>query len=314
MIDHHRFARPLAALDIGSNTIRLILASPEEGLRAKKVYQRLPRLSQGLEAGKPFHPAARARARKVLAGFNRLLRAAGAASALAGATMAARLAADGPEFMAGLERDYGWRVRILSGEEEARLTVRGVLSGLAPPPADGLIFDVGGRSTELSLLKSGRLSDLISLDLGVVALTESFLRHDPPRPDELAALGQTAKDALAKGLKAINAGRPALIGTAGTVTTVAAMIMGLADYRPDRVNGARVGRAGLENLYRLLAGETCAERARRPGLPPARADVIVAGLIIVLALMGLTGNDSLLVSDSGLLEGLWLEMAENFNP
>lgn len=299
----------IAALDLGSNTFRLMLAEAGELWADKKVFQHIPRLSEHLTPGGHFAPAALARAWEALGDFDSRIRAAGAARVLAGATMAARLAADGPEFLAAIRDRYGWEALILSGEEEARLTATGVLSGLSPRPERSLIFDIGGRSTEF-VSAAGR--DLIrsrSLSLGVVALTEEFL-SDPVAPGQLEQVAEASRRVLRAADFSDLDDNFSLVGTAGTVTTVAALLLNLKEYDPDLVNNARLGRAAIAELLTALAGRTVAERVADYGLHPRRADAIVAGLVLVLEIMDFFGRKDLVVSDNGLLEGVWLKAAE----
>ena len=302
---------PIAALDLGSNTFRLMLAE-ENGPRAwtnKYVFQELPRLAEGLAPGSPLAPSALGRAWEALDNFAFKVRNSGAERVLAGATMAARLAADGREFMAEAARRYGWETRILTGEEEARLTAIGVLTGLAPCPPETLIFDIGGRSTELIAVSGGVIGRSLSLDLGVVGLTETHLSA-PARPGQLAAVAETARSALASvDLSFVPAGS-VLVGTAGTVTTMASLLLGLKDYDPDRLNNARLTRPALAGLLAELAPMSEARRVADYGLHPRRADALPAGLILVLEIMDLFRQTELVVSDNGLLEGLWLAAAK----
>ncbi len=301
--------RPIAALDLGSNTFRLIVAENREGRPAdKKVYQHIPRLSEHLEPGGRFAPEALRRAWEALADFDGLIRAAGAEKVLAGATMAARLAADGPGLMAAITARYGWETAILPGEEEARLTAIGVLSGLAPRPEHSLIFDIGGRSTEFVSAAGADLMKTRSLPLGVVGLTEAYL-HDPATSEELFAVAAEARAALGRADFSEVTAEATLVGTAGTVTTVAALLLKLAEYQPELVNGARLARPEIASLLDTLARETVDERVTRHHLHPRRADAIVAGLVLVLEIMDFFGRREIMVSDNGLLEGLWLRAA-----
>ena len=303
---------PIAALDLGSNTFRLMLAE-KSGLgpwASKAVFQELPRLAEGLAPGGRLAPAALDRSWQALEKFAAEIRAAGAQRVLAGATMAARLAADGPDFMAETTRRFGWESRLLSGEEEGRLTGAGVLTGLSPCPPEALIFDIGGRSTEFIFISGGVIASCRSLDLGVVGLTEAYLEA-PARPAQLAAVAE----AVRAGLKAFDLGglpaEAALVGTAGAVTTMAALLLGLRDYDPNLVNNALVGRPAVAGLLAELSPLSVAGRAAAYGLHPRRADAMPAGLVLALEIMDHLNRPELVVSDNGLLEGLWLEAARN---
>ncbi|UQZ89344.1 exopolyphosphatase [Deltaproteobacteria bacterium Smac51] len=299
----------IAALDLGSNTFRLMLAGVNGGDWAgKRVFQHIPRLSESLTDGGRFAPAALTRAWAALEDFHLKIEEAGAVRVLAGATMAARLAADGPDFMDGIKSRFGWETEILPGEEEARLTATGVLTGLEPMPEEALIFDIGGRSTEFISAARGRIRKSRSLAIGVVRLTEAFL-NDPIRSGELEAVAAEVRRVLGGADFSDVPAAPVLVGTAGTVTTVAALLLKLKEYQPELVNNARLERSAIEALLHGLASETIAARVEKYGLHPRRADAIVAGLVLVLEIMDFFGQPWLLVSDNGLLEGIWLKAA-----
>lgn len=312
----------VAALDLGSNTFRLMLAAPAEPGRAgaggpwadKQVFQHIPRLSENLIPGGCFAPGALERAWAALDDFDGHIRAAGAGRVLAGATMAARLAADGPELMAAVGRRYGWEAVILSGQEEAGLTAAGVLTGLAPRPGRSLIFDIGGRSTEFISAAGSEIVRTRSLPLGVVLLTEEFLQAGRADGEsQLDKIAEAAREALRAAdfsdLKPWAAEGFSLVGTAGTVTTMAALLLKLKTYDPARVNNARLERPAVAALLAELAPLTVAERVAGYGLHPRRADAITAGLALVLEIMDYFGRADLVVSDNGLLEGVWLRAA-----
>jgi exopolyphosphatase/guanosine-5'-triphosphate,3'-diphosphate pyrophosphatase len=300
----------IAALDLGSNTFRLMLAerSGPGSWANKRVFQELPRLAEGLTPGGPLAQTALSRAWAALENFASEVKNSGAEQVLAGATMAARLAADGPAFLTETSRRYGWETRLLTGEEEARLTAAGVLTGLAPCPPETLIFDIGGRSTEFIAVSGGVVGPSLSLDLGVVGLTEALLEA-PARPGQLAAVSETVRAALAAADWSFVPSGSALVGTAGTVTTMAALLLGLRIYDPDLVNNARLARPALVGLLAELAPLSEARRVADYGLHPRRADALPAGLVLALEIMDHFRQPELVVSDNGLLEGLWLTTA-----
>jgi exopolyphosphatase/guanosine-5'-triphosphate,3'-diphosphate pyrophosphatase len=302
----------LAALDLGSNTFRLILARLSRDVMAgasRRVWQEIPRISEGLVPGGRLLEAPKARAWAALEGFQRVIEEHAPAAVLAGATMAFREASDGGDFLAEAGRRFGWRAIVLSGEEEARLSALGVLSGLDPTPEDALIFDIGGRSTELINTREEAVVLTQSLPMGVVGLTERHVSSDPPSAAELAAIRRHVVDVLRAADWSRLGQSPTLIGTAGTVTTVAAMLLELADYDPALINNQPFDRARIGGLLSKLAALKSEERAALPGLHPRRADVIVAGLIEVTSIMDFLGLGRLVVSDNSLLEGLWLAAA-----
>ena len=303
---------PAAAIDLGSNTIRLLVAAAQEGApHALLLRQETTRLGEGLEPGRCFKPQALERAWRVLEDFRAAAKALGVASILVGATGAVREAADGEALLARIELDLGLRTRLLSGVEEAALAAAGVLAILKPPGGAFLLFDLGGRSTEFALVAQGEVRRAVSLELGAVALTERFFRQDPPSAEAVRTLRAEVARVLAAGLPAGFAmGKTGpLIGTAGTATTCAAVLQGLEPYDPERINGFAITREALQALFDRLVRLPMSERARIPGLPPDRADILPAGAGVILEILEYFKETCLLVSDAGLLEGLWLVAA-----
>ena len=294
-----------AALDLGSNTLRLLVAQVEQG-----AYQDLtrglatPRLGRGLQPGAPLAWEAKQAAREHAAAFVAQARDLGAQRIALAATQACRLAGDGAEFVTQLGRDLGLDVAlVIGGEQEAALSRAGVLSRLSGSAQDALLADVGGGSTELAALDGSWAQ---SLPLGAVSLTEAHLASDPPSPAELAALAQAVAQGLA-GLKERRAAR--LVATAGTAATVGAMLLGMENYQPGRVNNLGASRRQLEEQLTRLAALPLAERRKQPGLEPERADIILAGMAILRGLLLVLQLDHMTVMDAGLLEGILLELA-----
>ncbi len=208
-------------------------------------------------------------------------------------------------FLERIAKETCLAVEILSGQEEARLMAKGVLSLFPSSQGETVIFDLGGGSTEFVFMISGRMVERMSLSLGVVGLTEQFLRSDPPGPKESQSLKRHCRTILKKILLK-NDKINNLIGTAGTVTTLAAMVKGLSDYDPDQINGTVLAKDGLIRLSGEILSQPFDQRAKLPGLEPGRADIIGAGILLVLEIMDHFSQDTLLVSDAGLLEGLIL--------
>jgi exopolyphosphatase/guanosine-5'-triphosphate,3'-diphosphate pyrophosphatase len=215
---------------------------------------------------------------------------------LAIATSAVRDAENGEAFLGELERSYGFETRLLSGDEEAELTLRGVRTGGALP-AGTVVVDVGGGSTELIG------DDLrVSLDIGSVRLTERFLRSDPPAADELERAATAVRDLLP------DASFAHAVGVAGTVTTLAALELG--GYDPEQVHGYRISREAVEAQLQQLAALPLAERRMLPGLEPERAPVIVGGVVVVREALRRYDLAELDVSERDLLTGAALAAAE----
>jgi exopolyphosphatase/guanosine-5'-triphosphate,3'-diphosphate pyrophosphatase len=299
----------LAAVDLGSNTFRRLLAQTDQyghNLVNRRVWQQIPRLSEDLAPGGLLAPGPKKRAWDAVETFNEIIRQNKPQKVLAGATMAFRLAADGEAFLAEIGQRFGWETHLLSGSSEARLSALGVLTGLKPIPPVGLIFDIGGRSTEFILIREGILGLTQSLDMGVVSLTSEYINNDPPASEELDRLERRVHSILQKLDPGFRDPEVQLVGTAGTVTTVAAILMKLADYDSELVNNKVFSLGDIEILLKRLVQMPLKTRQMIPGLHPRRADVISAGLIEVLGIMNFFQKKQLTVSDNSLLEGLWL--------
>jgi len=252
---------------------------------------------------------------QALAGFVREIQALGVEAVQAVATQAVRQAANREEFLARLKDGLGLEVRVLSPEEEARLTLAGVLTALDPKFLAGpvAVFDVGGGSTEFALLLPGEEPRFAGLPLGVLTLSQARPLGDPPAPERVAALKTelTAQfsNFYRQHLAQYFTAPPRLVGTAGAVTTLAALALAMAEYDPQRVNNLVLGAAQVAALAEKLSRLTDAERARLPGMEAAKARVMVAGALMVKAIMEAFQQDSLVVSDAGLLEGVLGELA-----
>jgi exopolyphosphatase/guanosine-5'-triphosphate,3'-diphosphate pyrophosphatase len=306
----------LATIDLGTNTVRLLVADVEPGVRGWRVIdaeQRVTRLGEGLVATGRLGSVPAERTTAAVAGYVERARRAAAERVAIVATSAVREAANGRDFVAALERATGQRVTVVSGEDEAALTLAGVLAGLGDGPAGGpatLVFDIGGGSTEYILARDGRAVAGVSLRLGVVDLCERYPFPGPVEwPRYRAMLAEIAARLATEVPAAIRAPGPIrLVGTAGTVTTLAALDLGLATYDATRVQGHTLRRGAVEAQLARLGALTVGERGALPCLEPGRADLIVAGTAIVLATMDLLGVDALVVSDWGLREGILVRL------
>jgi exopolyphosphatase/guanosine-5'-triphosphate,3'-diphosphate pyrophosphatase len=304
----------LASIDLGSNTIHLLVAdvAADGGWRIVEHDQQVTRLGEGLaRAGRLGEPPM-ARSADVVAGYVRRAEQAGARAIAIVATSAVREAANGGDFAAALGRRTGHPVRVVSGEEEARLTLRGILHGLRQPPATLRTFDIGGGSTEYVLARDAAVVAAVSLRLGVVPFAE---RYPFPGPVDVADYRRLEDEVRARLTAELppairDAGAEALVGTAGTVTTLAALDLGLVTYDRDRVQGHRLPRPAIERLRDRLAALDLAGRAALPCLEPGRADLIVPGVAIVIATMDVLRTDAVIVSDWGLREGIMADAVD----
>jgi exopolyphosphatase/guanosine-5'-triphosphate,3'-diphosphate pyrophosphatase len=303
---------PLASIDIGSNTLRLLIAVSPCGapLEPLRVERRITRLGEGFMPSKILRASAMARSIAALREFAALMAEHGARDYLAGATAVVREAGNGVEFLRRVKEEAGISVRVLSGTEEAEFALRGAAAVIPGNDAPLALIDIGGGSTEVIRQSPGESpgAESVSLPIGVVHLTETFLRDDPPGLDACARLARHVRDVL----DAVHFSAPLdgllWIGTAGTVTTLAAMHLELERYDPARINGVVIERQWLADFCNRLADTPVAARRRIVGLEPGREDIILAGALISVELMDKFGFSQLTVSDAGLLEGLFLEL------
>jgi exopolyphosphatase/guanosine-5'-triphosphate,3'-diphosphate pyrophosphatase len=287
----------VAAVDLGTNSTRLLVADVHDS-RVEEVARRLviTRLGEGVDERRRLLPLPIARVRNCLVDFRRELERLGTERTLAIATSAVREAENGEAFLGEIEWSYGFATQLLSGHDEALMMFRGVTSGRSI--AEGtLIVDVGGGSTELVLGGPDGVSFHTSVDLGCVRMTERF-------GDDLEACAAHVRSAVPD-LEPRRA-----IGVAGTVTSLAALDLGLVEYDPERVHGHVLKREDVEDQLYRLAALPLEERRRVPGLEPERAPVIVAGAVIVREVLARYGLAELEASEHDILHGAALTAAE----
>jgi len=274
----------------------------------------ITRLGGGFSPGRGLDEAAMGRALEALRSFAKLLKREEGVRVFAVGTGVLREARNGREFLEAAERETGLRLRLLTGEEEARLMLRGVWGGLRDRHDPRLVTDVGGWSTEILWVEGGRPIHTASLALGAVALTEEFLTDDPPSRSSLQSLNARIRSEFLslrgewerKGKRIPNL-HPHLVGTAGTATTLAALDLALPLYDPQKINGHLIPLAGLGQICHRLRSLSLEERRKIGGLERGREDLIVAGSAILLDLLEVFDRTALEVVDSGLLEGVLLE-------
>ncbi len=307
----------IAAIDVGSLTVRLAVAEVLRAgrFRLLKHCREITGLGRGLADTGNLASAAMDRTLAALGRFGEEIQAFGVIRVQAVATQAVRQAANREDFLQRVEH-RGIPVRLLSPEEEARLTLKGALSALDQKYLKAgpcVVFDVGGGSSECVLLRPGQEPLFGGLPLGVLSLSQAYPVGDPPAPERVALLEREIRGRL-KQFYADNfakhlAAAPTLVGTAGAVTTLAAMALEMTDYDPERVNNLVLQKSQVERLTSRILVLPEAERARLPGLEAGKAGVMAAGMLIILAILETLGQDSLVVVDAGLLEGLLCEMA-----
>ena len=290
----------VAAVDLGTNTTRLLVADVEDG-RVQEVVRReeITRLGESVDRRRILLPTAIARVRNVLVDYRREAESLGAERVLAVGTSAVRDADNGEAFLGEVEWSYGFTTRLLSGAEEASLTLDGVGSDGRIPPRT-LVIDIGGGSTELVVVGESGVESSLSTEAGSVRLTERFLHADPPLAEELAACEAHVRSLLPR--LAIDHA----IGVAGTVATAAK----IEREGAISVHGDRLSRAAVGAILDRLAALPLVERERVHGLVSARAPVIVAGLVVLHEILVYYGVAELTVSERDLLDGAALAAAE----
>ncbi len=313
----------LAGIDIGTNTIRLLVAETgDTAFRELYSGRSITRLGQDLDRTGVLAEDAQERTLAALAAFSEVLREYTVSAVAAVGTSALRRAANAGDFIAAVERDTGIAISVIEGAEEARLTVTGVrkaLSGRTVPAGDpldsALVVDIGGGSTELIGTRNGAAVAVSSLPLGAVYLTERLLPGDPPSRAEQDLLRDAVRrelDEWERGVLLQSRMGPqdfdVLAGTAGTITTLAAMDLGLAFYDPARINGHVFSRTFLDDIVSRLASLSLRDRRTLAGLERGREDIIYAGAVIIREIMSRCGRTELLVSDWGLREGIIFDL------
>jgi exopolyphosphatase / guanosine-5'-triphosphate,3'-diphosphate pyrophosphatase len=303
---------PIASLDLGTNSTRVLVARPTDGgLDVLDRRNTITRLGQGVGASGRLAPEAIERTLDCLRGYHEILDRHGVERVRVAATSASRDAANRDEFFDAVEELIGTRPELLSGDEEGRLSFRGATGELDPATGPFLVVDIGGGSTEL-IVGADRVEGVMSVDIGCVRLTEKFLLHDPPQPEELSAcisLSETYLDDVVREIPAVAEART-LVGLAGTITTVAAVEIGLETYDRDRIHHFHLTHDAAEDVFRTLATESRADRIHNPGLEEARADVIVAGCCVLVAVFRHFGFDEMIVSEADILDGLALSLLD----
>jgi exopolyphosphatase/guanosine-5'-triphosphate,3'-diphosphate pyrophosphatase len=309
---HDERAGRVAAIDQGTNSIRLLVAEPDDrgGFRELARDMVITRLGAGVDDTGRIAPEALRRTVDQLAVFCRRARALHAGRIRVGATSAVRDASDRSGYEQGVLEHAGAPLEVLSGEREAALSFLGATSGLevegAEPPY--LVLDIGGGSTEF-VVGDGEPRSAVSTQLGSVRLTERIITTDPPRGEELEAMAAAIEIVLDGVEEAVPVGEVrTFIAVAGTATTVQAISLGLPFYDPERIHRTWVSRGAVDRVLGELAAMTNAERAALPVMAPGRGDVIVAGALVLARVIRRFGFERALVSETDILDGLVLEM------
>ncbi|MGY1814243.1 Ppx/GppA phosphatase family protein [Blastococcus sp. SYSU D00820] len=311
----------VAAIDCGTNSIRLLVADvPPEGAHTDLLRRmEVVRLGEGVDATGRLSDAAIERTRRVLAEYAAQARELGATAVRMVATSASRDAANRADFEAMVQATLGRLPDVVPGDEEAHLSFVGATASLdaavaahgqPPPRPPYLVVDIGGGSTEFVLGDADGVHAARSVDVGCVRLTERHLHGDPPTADEIQRSEADIRAALAQVLEVVPAGEAAtLVGLAGSVTTVAALALGLPEYDDAAIHGSRIPVSAVRSV---CAGLLTASRARRAALPvmhPGRVDVIGAGALVLRVVMDALAIDDVVVSEHDILDGIAITLA-----
>lgn len=300
----------LAGIDIGTNTIRLLIA--ETGPHTlREIYsdRRITRLGRDLARTGRLSREAEGRSLSVLSDFAGKIKLYSAQHTAAVGTSALRYAEGASNFLDLVKAETGIDVRVITGAEEAGLTLLGVFAALPDMDEPALVIDIGGGSIEIIAAKNGMAMHAVSVELGAVYLTEKFIHSDPPDGAEIEDIRKALRHALADVDRVVEGCRPGvLIGTAGTVTTLAAMDLGISVYDPAKVNNHGLTSRVVDGMVESLSGRGIDERRGMPGLEPGREDIILAGAVVVQEIMYRYGYDQMIVSDWGLREGIVMDL------
>jgi exopolyphosphatase / guanosine-5'-triphosphate,3'-diphosphate pyrophosphatase len=301
--------RRVAAVDCGTNSIRLLIADVDPDRSTLTDVDRrmeIVRLGQGVDTTGRLAPDALDRTLTALSGYAALVAERGAEAVRMVATSATRDAANADEFVRRVTEVLGTGPEVASGDGEARLSFLGATAELGPQvPSPYLVVDISGGSTEFVLGADGEVTSALSVDIGCVRMTERHLRADPPSGAQIAAATADIDAAIARAAAVVDATQArTLVGLAGSVTTVAGIALELPGYDPERLHHARISAAQVHEVTTRLLAQTRAERARIPVMHPGRIDVIGAGALILDRLMIQLGLAEVLVSEHDILDGI----------
>ncbi len=305
----------IASIDLGSNTVRLLIARKRKQLDFKPILREkvITRLGGNFSPGKKLDEGAILKTLESLVLFKEKINKEGVENVFAVATGVLREAKNAGIFLGKIKKHTGFSIRLLSGEEEACLMLRGVLWSLKNKGRTYMVVDIGGWSTEILWVEGTILKKSRSLRLGTVALCEKYLKTDPPLPIELNLMELYLKKVLKelrKGFERegliVQKLNSTLVGTAGTMTTLAAIDQRLMAYDSQKIQGHQISHNDLEKIYQSLCAIPFRNRGKIPGVEKGREDLIIAGSAIALKILEVFGLKKIKVVDSGLLEGVLL--------
>jgi exopolyphosphatase/guanosine-5'-triphosphate,3'-diphosphate pyrophosphatase len=299
-----------ASIDIGSNTVRLLVMEKLSNGQFCEIdsERKITRLGEGMDNSNGLLPQRMENTLNVLSGFVDKCKKYGEIPIRSVATSAVREASNSEEFCKIAKENLGLTIEVIPWEEEARLTVAGALWKMEKNHQSTLIFDIGGGSTEFIISHNGQVINSTGTSLGVVRLTEKYITKDPIDPVELSNLQKHLELELASVKERLGDNQPEnLIGTAGTVTTLAALHKNIYPYDPDKIHQTVLTMPIIQNIFGDLKDKSIAERKKLKPLESGREDLIIAGISIVLATMRAFSFNKLAVSEYALREGILLD-------
>ncbi len=299
----------IAGIDIGTNTLRLLISEIGKH-HFKEIHSErmITRLGEGLSGSVRLTDNAVARTVSTLRDFRIIIDRYMINEVVVAATSAVREAENRQYFIDLVKKETGFDIEVISGEEEARRTFLGIMRGLDKGIQNIVAIDIGGGSTELIYGRGSEIISRVSIDLGVVKLTERYIKSDPILPSEFTSMVSEIKEKIRNAsLKLGNTAGSILVGTAGSITTLAAIDRKMEAYNPLRINNCNLKLASIRAILSDLVSKSIKQRRTIKGLEPGREDIIVAGAAILITIMEEMGHDSLVVSDYGLREGLIID-------
>jgi len=300
-----------AAIDIGTNTVLLLVAEVRESV-ITPIHEehRVPRLGKGVDADRTIGVAATKRVSDVLNEYQKIIQSQfpEVESIIVTATSAVRDANNREEFIRDIKNETGLEIRLLLGKEEAEWTADGALSVLSiSGKSNNLILDIGGGSTEVAYLSSSRVSDAYSYDMGSVRFTERFLKTNPPMDKEINACKNVIREYYESRPFSIN-GNVEAIGVAGTLTSLAGMALDLNEYKPQNINGFKVTRTLVQKVISDFSNHSSEAMLKKyPVYLAGRADIFMAGILILDGFLDAFDQESILVSTGGIRHGAILK-------
>lgn len=295
-----------ATIDAGSNSILLLIAFFDEKGSFRRILDKseITRLGKNLNKTGMLSEDSTLKSLEVLKKYRKICDETGVSEIASVGTMALRTAKNSNEFIQKVYTETGINIEIINGEEEAKLSYLAVRAGIGIIN-ETIIFDVGGGSAEFIYCDENGIKNRFSINTGAVRFTEDFLKSDPVKPDEL----QSAGELISKEISVLISGRSikSLIGSGGTVTNLTAVKYKMKKYNPDVVQGTVITLDELQTLISEFSGKTIEERKKIPGLEPKRADIILAGALIIKSILMHSGMNSFTVSDYGVRHGLMFD-------